>query len=547
MRRHGTKRAQVFTEHDPLLADLLHLWAYPHPVTQVEHIQTHISHVFLAGDYAYKIKKPVDLGFLDFTTLDKRKQACDDELRLNTRLAPEIYLSVVTLCITNGHYRVAEAGCMPRETITDYAVRMRRMPQDGMLDRLAATAQLTVAHVLDIARQMARFHTTAEHHKGLDNYGNLENIAAPIRQNFQQTERYIDVCLPRARFERLRDYSENFLREHTARFAERVAHGRIVDGHGDLHLGNMCLYNNSVVIFDCIEFNPALRVGDAINDIAFLTMDLTERKLPALANVFLNEYLQLTGDYHGLALLDFYQVYRAYVRGKVNAFQSDGAETKAARERARQTARDYFELAEQLLTPRRGGVLITSGLSGSGKTSMARLAVTELDGVMLRSDVVRKRIAGMDALQRDTRGYGEGIYNPEMSARTYATLLDQARDIITAGRWAILDATYSLRAQRDAVAALARQYQVPFVILHCTAPHEELVRRLTARATENRDASDATAELLEQQMRNFQVPGADEGQLHVCTPDTRECIAWLRELRAQTLANNTTTTSGQRQ
>jgi hypothetical protein len=475
----------------------------------------------------------VNLGFLDFTTLAKRERACTDEVRLNARLAPDIYLGVVTLCVANGRYRVAETGCVPRETVVDYAVRMRRMPQEGMLDRLAATAQLTNDHILDIARQMAVFHTSTEHHRDLDHYAQLDSIAAPIRQNFQQTHRYIDTCLSRARFERLRDYSENFLRDHAALFQERIRRGRIVDGHGDLHLGNMCLFRDRVVIFDCIEFNPALRAGDAINDIAFLTMDLTERKLPQLANAFLNEYLQLTGDYHGLALLDFYQVYRAYVRGKINAFQSDGAADTAARERAIQTARDYFALSEQLLNPRRGGVLITCGLSGSGKTTMARQAGARLDGVLIRSDIVRKGLAGMTAMQRDAVGYGEGIYNLQMNERTYAALLDHARDIIAAGRWAIIDATFSTRAWRDAAAALAGKHQVPFVILYCTAPRAELVRRLTARAADNRDASDATAALLEQQSRSFQVPDTSEGQLLVCAPDTPACLDGVDALRVQ--------------
>lgn len=518
---------------DAMLAELLRPQTYPHPVTTVEHLQTHISHVFLAGDYAYKLKKPVNLGFLDFTTLAKRERACADEVRLNARLAPDIYLGVMTLCIANGRYRVAETGCLPRETIVDYAVRMRRMPQEGMLDRLAAADQLTTDHILDIARQMAVFHTSTEHHRDLEHYGRLDSIAAPIRQNFQQTQRYIDTCLPRSRFERLRDYSENFLRDNAALFQERIRRGRIVDGHGDLHLGNMCLFHDRVVIFDCIEFNPALRAGDAINDIAFLTMDLTERKLPQLASVFLNDYLQLTGDYHGLALLDFYQVYRSYVRGKINAFQSDGAVDATARERAIQSARDYFALAEQLLNPRRGGVLITCGLSGSGKTTMARQASARLGGVLVRSDIARKRLAGMTAMERDAVGYGEGIYNQQMNERTYAMLLEQARDIIDAGRWAIIDATFSTRAWRDATAALAGEYQVPFVILHCIAPHAELVRRLTARAADNRDASDATTALLEQQSRSFQEPDASEGQLHVCTPDTPDCLDGLDALRVR--------------
>lgn len=518
MRARKSSAASEPATQDAMLAALERPDTYPHPVTRIEHLQTHISHVFLAGDYAYKLKKPVNLGFLDFTTLTKRAQACADELRLNARLAPDIYLDVVNICLANGSYRVAGAGCVAGETLVDYAVRMRRMPAQGMLDRLAAGAKLTTAHVLDVARQMAQFHTNAEHHRDVDRYGQVGSIAAPIRQNFQQTQTYIDSCLPRARFERLRDYSEDFLRDHAGLFQERIRRGCIVDGHGDLHLGNMCLFNERVVIFDCIEFNPALRAGDAINDIAFLTMDLIDRKLPQLANAFLNEYLQLTGDYHGLTVLDFYQVYRAYVRGKIHALQSEGMADALQKARARRSAQDYFELAERFLAPRRGGVLITCGLSGSGKSTAARQAAEQLDGIVVRSDRERKRLVGMAAQEHDARAYGQGIYTADMSARTYAVLLDQARAITAAGRWAILDATYSTRALRMQAAALARECGVPFAILYCSAPYDELRRRLTQRAAQRLDISDATVAILDEQIQHFEAPAATEGRI-VTSPD----------------------------
>lgn len=486
--------------------------AYPHATGDVEHLHTHISDIFLAGDYAYKVKKPVNLGFLDFTTLDKRLDACRDEVRLNTRLAPQIYLGVSAICLQDGRYSIVDdADSVTHGEIVDYAVRMRRMPQEGMLDRVASAGQLTREHVQAIAGQLARFHQTAERGPHIDRFGTPDNVAHPIRQNFSQTEKHIGDCLTRAQFERLRDYSESFLRAQTGLFAERIATHHIVDGHGDLHLRNMCLYRDKVVIFDCIEFNQALRAGDTINDIAFLTMDLDARGLAPLGNAFLNAYLEQTGDYRGVALLDFYQVYRAYVRGKVAAFLLDGADSAAERSSARREAAAYFTLAERYVAPRNPGLIITCGLSGSGKSTVARQAAESLGGIVVRSDNLRKQLAGMELGERDESAFGQGIYNPQMTENTYGAMLQHATAITAAGRWAILDATYPTQKYRRAAAEMARTLGLPFAILHCSAPRAELLRRLAARSVAGTDVSDATGAILEVQAQHFEEPKSDEG------------------------------------
>ncbi len=513
-------------------AALLDPRTYPHPAGRIEHLATHISDVYLAGDYAYKFKKPVNLGFLDFSTIEKRRAACLEELRLNRRLAPEIYLDVVALCADGGPMRLrADAGA-EGAAVLDYAVRMVRMPQDGMLDALARQDRLARAHLLDIARQMARFHTAAEHGAAVARYGEREAIAAPIRQNFAQTERYIGITIPRARFERLRAWSERFLREQAALFAARVGAGRVVDGHGDLHLRNMCLYRGKVVIFDCIEFNPALRAGDAIGDIAFLTMDLDHRALATLGTVFLNEYLERTQDYAGLPLLDFYQVYHAYVRGKVNSFLLDGAGSEADKTRAREEAGRYFELAERYLSPRAPGLLIASGLSASGKSTLAARIAEQLGGIRVRSDAVRKHLAGMELEARDRSGYNEGIYTPAMSAKTYERMLEHARAIVAAGRWAILDATYSRREHRRPAAELARSLALPFGILYCAAPLVELKRRIVTRAAAGTDVSDAGVAVLEEQAKRFEPPAPDEGPVFIWT-GTEDAAGWIAQRSAR--------------
>ncbi|MBI5612286.1 MAG: AAA family ATPase [Gammaproteobacteria bacterium] len=512
-----------------LVAALSDPAAYPHPTGPIEHLETHISDVFLAGEYAYKLKKPLDFGFLDFTTLEKRRRACQDEVRLNARLAPDIYLGVAAVCALCSEFRIVKQDCPDGNLPVEYAVRMRRLPQDGLLDRLAAQGKLARVQLVDIARQIARFHAGAERGPEIERYGALDSVAYPVRQNFEQTEKYIGVTIGRERHARLRAYSEDFLRSQAARFAARVAAHRIVDGHGDLHLRNMCLHDGRVVIFDCVEFNQAFRAGDVMNDIAFLTMDLDARGLPALGNDFLNEYLEWTQDYGGLALLDFYQIYRAYVRGKVTSFLMDGAAEPGRREAARREAEDYFQLAERYLAPRAPGLLITCGLSGSGKTTAARQAAAALGGVIVRSDAVRKHLAGIPLGEDASAPFGQGIYTPALSARTYQAMLGHARAITDAGRWAILDATYHSRAARAAVAQLAGELRVPFAIVHCLAERDELARRLHRRAAENSDISDAGAAILDEQARRFEEPAADEGRVFTWRGGD-DLGAWLNAL-----------------
>jgi aminoglycoside phosphotransferase family enzyme/predicted kinase len=485
--------------------------AYSHACGgEVVHLETHISHVFLAGDYAYKLKKPVDFGFLDFTTAEKRRAACADEVRLNARLAPDIYLGVVPVCHGAEGYRVRPEGCAPGETEAEVLVHMRRFPQEGLLDRLAMAGRLTPGIMTDIAHQLAQFHASAAHGPEIDRFGSVENIRAPVLQNFIQTRPYIGRTVSAASHAYLRAWSEEFLQSHADLFAARVRTGKIVDGHGDLHLRNMCQFNGRVLIFDCIEFNPALRAGDVMNDIAFLIMDLHHRALTSFANRFLNEYLEQTYDYAGLKVLDFYHVYRACVRAKVMSFASDTA-ALAERHNVEQEAASYFDLAEQTLAPCTPGLLLTCGVSGSGKTTLAREAAEVLDGIMVRSDAVRKHLAGIPLAVRGGQS-GTDIYTPAMTTRTYATLLQHAREIIASGRWAILDAVFGRHSERVAAAALAR--------------------RLDRRTAEGRDISDATVAVLEQQLTHFEPPGPNEGPLFSWTGKENPA-AWLVSLRAR--------------
>jgi len=505
-----------------LLAALRDPATYPDPAPVIEHLETHISHVYLAGKYAYKLKKPVNFGFLDFTTLDQRRAACREEVRLNRRLAPDWYLGAVPVCRGSGGFHVRLDGCLRAEQEVELVVRMKRLPQDGLLDRLAASGLLDIVLMDDIARQLAAFHAHAERGPEIDRYGDPESIRVPVIQNFDQTQPYLGRVIDAGRHRALRIATGDFLARYADRFAARQLAHRIVDGHGDLHLRNMCLAHGNVVIFDCIEFNPGLRAGDVMSDIAFLTMDLDHRRLPAHANRFLNEYLEHSHDYAGLPVLDFYQAYRACVRAKVSCFELEQDAGLAGEARA------YFDLAEHYFRPRTGGVLITCGVSGSGKTSAARAAALKLNGVMVRSDAVRKHLAGVPLMQRGA----DALYTPAMTVRTYTTLLEHARSIVASGRWAIVDAVHARESERRAVAALARELKVPFGILYCEAPHEELVRRLEKRAANPNDISDADVSVLEQQLGFFEAPAASEGPLCTC-PGGVLPADWLKALTSR--------------
>jgi len=494
-------------ELEPLLAALRDPATYPDPATAIEHLETHISHVFLAGDYAYKLKKAVDFGFLDFTTLEKRRHACLEEVRLNQRLAPEWYLGVVPVCRGPEGHRIRLDGCSRTEQEAEPIVRMKRLPQDGLLDRLATAGRLEINLMDDIARQLAVFHAQAERGVEIERCGSVESIRAPAIQNFNQTRPYIGRVIEPERHRLLHDTTEAFLANHAKRFVSRQQAHCIVDGHGDLHLRNMCLAGDRVVIFDCIEFNPVLRAGDVMSDIAFLTMDLDHRALPAHGNRFLNEYLEQSGDYSGLPLLDFYQAYRACVRAKVSCFEAE-QDAAIAREAAA-----YFALAERYFTPRTGGLLITCGLSGSGKSTLARDAARELNGIVVRSDAVRKHLAGLPLTQRG----GDSLYTPAMTADTYAALRRHGRVIVESGRWTILDAVHGHRSERAAAAALAQELGVPFGILYCEAPPEELRQRLARRTAEGPNISDANVTVLEKQIGFFEMPVGSEGPVCHCT------------------------------
>jgi aminoglycoside phosphotransferase family enzyme/predicted kinase len=480
--------------------------AYSPAPAEVVHLETHISHVFLTGTWAYKIKKPLDLGFLDFSTLEKRRRCCLDELRINRRLAPELYADVVPITGSVDRPAVEGAG-----TPIEYAVKMRQFSQEGMLEQVLARGELTPALIDGIADQVAQFHTRLPPAGPDTKFGTPHSVMAPARQNFEQFADVPEAAVDRSVLAALREWTET---QHTAlesQFLRRKQEGFVRECHGDLHLGNMVLVDGRVRIFDAIEFNEQLRWIDVISEVAFLGMDLEQRRRGDLAWRFLDAYLQRTGDYNGVRLLRYYMVYRAVVRAKVAAIRATQAELPAAQRTAlAEKCRSHLAWAHRFATQMRPALIVHFGLSGSGKTTASQVILEHLGAIRVRSDVERKRLQGLAATARTGAAVGAGIYSADANRATYARLAEAAQDVVRGGCIALVDATFMRRADRAAFRELAGRLGVPFGIAQFTASPQTLRSRVLRREQESRDASEAGIAVLEHQLRTCEPLSAEE-------------------------------------
>jgi len=516
----------------PLIAALHEPQRYDHPVERVTLVETHISWVLLTGRYAYKIKKPVDLGFLDFSTLDKRRHFCEEELRLNRRLAPEIYLAVVPITGTPADPRFGGPG-----TPIEYAVQMREFPQEAQLDRVLARGELKPGHIDDLALRLADFHQYATVAGPDRPFGTPERVWHPVNENFEQIRARIDET-QRPPLERLTRWSRTAFEQLRDDFTARKRDGFVRECHGDAHLANMVLMDSRVVPFDCLEFNDNLRWIDMMNEAAFTVMDLEDRGQSAYARRLLNAYLERTGDYAGLKVLRFYQVYRALVRAKVAAIRLRQAGlSNVERERIGASYRGYIELAERYTRPTQPVLMIAHGLSGTGKTTLTQALVEQLGAIRVRSDVERKRLHGLAANARSGSTLNEGLYTAEAGARTYDRLAELARAITSAGHRVILDATFLRRAQRDRMHALAEELRVPFLILAFTASEPTLRERVVVREQTGVDASEAGLAVLEHQLASADpLTAGEQAQALAINTDKPPSAAELSERVLRCLA-----------
>jgi uncharacterized protein len=513
-------------EGDPgrILAALREPRSYPRGADRVEVIETHISLVFLAGDYAYKVKKPVSLAFLDFSTLEKRRFYCEEELRLNRRTAPALYLAVVPITEGPGGARVGGQG-----KPVEYAVEMRRFPQEALADYLARRRGLGAAQIDAIAAAVAAFHAAIPAASDESGHGFPERVTAPALGNFEELDGLVTDSGERGALGELRAWTlREGVRLHEV-FAARRREGFVRECHGDLHLGNIAFLGGAPVLFDCIEFDPALRWIDVMNEVAFLVMDLLEHGLDAAAWRFLNAYLEATGDYAGVRVLRYYLVYRALVRAKIACIREHqpGA-GDAAQGRAHREFGEYLALASSLAAAVRPALVLMHGLSGSGKTTVSQRLLERLGAVRVRSDVERKRLHGLAAGARTHSKAVEGIYAPASTRLTYDRLAQAARAVVESGYRAIVDAAFLGRAQRGVFRALAGRLGAPFLIATCRASEGALRRRVAQREAAMSDASEAGVSVLENQLAMQEPLGEDE-LAHAAVIDTEQGEAGLEE------------------
>jgi aminoglycoside phosphotransferase family enzyme/predicted kinase len=477
-----------------LVPDLSSPDCYPHAVREVHVMDTHISRVYLTGDYAYKVKKPVNLGFLDFTTLKARERYCREELALNRRLAPDLYLDVVAVRGSREHARIDGDG-----PVIDYAVKMREFPQDALASRMLARGELAPPLLAGLAARIAHFHDTAPADAG--RHGTPAAVQAHALQNFEQMASLVATARDRAALATLKTWTLAELARVRPALARRHAEGRVREVHGDLHLGNIVLLDGALVPFDCIEFNAALRWNDVLSEVAFLVMDLVDRGAAGYASLFLDVYLAHSGDYEGLGVLRFFLVYRALVRAKIHLLRARQVEANAGeRRRLVSEFRKYVGIARAFARPGRAALLVMHGVTACGKSTAAATLLQCLGAVRLRSDVERKRLAGLPPDARTGSPIAGGLYAADRSEATYARLDALARTVLAARYPVIADATFLERRHRSRLAATAQAAGVRWALIDVTAPDAVLRRRVLERAAAGGDPSEATLAVLERQL-----------------------------------------------
>jgi aminoglycoside phosphotransferase family enzyme/predicted kinase len=496
-----------------LVAAMMRPEFYPERPSTVELRQTHISYVFLAGGHVYKIKKAVRFPFVDCTALESRRHFCFEEVRLNRRLAPDVYAGVVPIMRTRNGFALGDlADDQSRDSDKDnpeayeYGVKMRRLPADRMLDQLVAQGAAGPEEIHLIAERLARFHREAAAAQGW-NCGSAAAVAKMVSANLEECERFEGYTTNSAQLNGLGEYNRKFLAEHWALLNSRARDGHVREGHGDLRCEHVCISPaGDLAIVDCVEFSERLRYADVACDIAFLAMDLDRFGAQALSEELINSYARLTGDSKFAGLVEFYKCYRAVVRAKVESLRSIEPEVPPAeRERARELAHRYFALASRYAECgcTRAAVIVVCGAAGTGKSTLAR-ALGERSGLeVISSDAVRKRLAGVSPTARMRASYDAGIYTEEFTRRTYEAIVAEAGKRLAEGRAIILDATFRHPAERRPVVEMATHMGAPFLFIECRAEDSEVLRRLLKRERRPGEVSDATADIYVRQHADF--------------------------------------------
>ncbi len=501
-------------------------YASLHPVTgPVSCIETHVSWVFLAGDYAYKVKKPIQLRFLDYSTQERRAWLCHEELRLNRRHAPDLYLDVVPIGGTPTGPRVGDVTTPPFE----HALRMVQFDTSQELTHLLQANAVSLQECAALGSRMAAMHAAAPSADPHSLHGEPDALHRTTLDNFAEISRVLCDAAVAAQLQRLQAHLQTLFDRCRTRMSERRSRGYVREVHGDLHCGNVVRWRDTLVAFDGLEFDPALRYIDVISDIAFLTMDLGVNGRDDLRRETLQAWLTANGDFDAVALLPYYEGYRALVRAKVAALR--GIQTQAVTVESMSLARQYLDWARARIARPRPLLVVMAGLSGSGKTWLAQRIAHDIGALVLRSDIERKRLAGLQPLQSSASAPDADLYSVAFNVRTYDHLRVCVERCLQGGESVVIDAANLRHDERDRFLAIAHDHSAQSVIVHCMAPLEVRRARVASRAASGADASEATLDLLDRQPSYWEPFGEQELE-HLVTVDTNESAAIERCLLA---------------
>jgi uncharacterized protein len=508
---------------DPAAYAALH--AVPGPVTCIE---THVSWVFLTGPFAYKVKKPLRFSFIDYSTADRRLELCREELRLNRRHAPGLYVDVVPIAGTPAAPRVGATDTPPFE----HALRMVQFDPRLELTRLLQSGDVAAHELQEFGQRIAQMHATAAIAADDATFGTPEMAHRTTLDNFEEIARVLPGRAAAQRVAQLQVEAQRRFESSRLLLEQRRQGGRIRECHGDLHCGNVVRWQGSLVAFDGLEFDPGLRFIDVASDLAFLTMDLAAHGRPDLRREALQAWLETSGDFAAVALLPYFELYRALVRAKVAALRGQQARNATAGTIAAATlAHQYLDWAVSQIGRPRPRLIVMAGLSGSGKTWLARRIAARCNALVVRSDIERKRLAGLRPLDTSASAPDAGIYTREFNARTYQRLRDCVATCLRGCESVVVDAASLRRDERDRFIAAAREFDADAVIVHCVAPTEVLQRRVAERVATGTDASEATVGLLDRQPAYWE-PFSDDELRHVVTVDTTTAESSERALRS---------------
>jgi len=490
----------------------------PH-VKSVEVLQTHISYVALTGGFAYKIKKPVNFGFLDFSTLEKRKYFCEEERRLNKRLCPDIYLDVLPITQMNNELELDGKG-----KIVEYVLKMREFPQEQIMTNLLKQGKIDEETINHICSILVDFYNSQEQLDEITKYGELKSVKQNIDENFDQTKSVTDITIPKNIYLYIKEANTKFFERKKDIFGHRLKEGRIKDCHGDLHSGNIVVADEKIHIFDCIEFNKRFRFCDVASDIAFLAMDLDYLNKPYLSSYFIQKYVEKSNDKDIFDVLNFYKSYRAYVRGKVNGFQlSDPNIDKIRKNNIIETAKKYFDLSHYYaslfsldLHKTKPLLFLICGLSGTGKSTVAMKIAVDYDAQQINTDIIRKEIAGIDKFERHHDKPNTGLYDPKNVDYTYEKVIEKASELLKKGENVVLDATFQKKKYREMAHHIAAKNHVNLAIIQCICPDDVVKKRLEQRL-KKKSVSDGRWEIYLEQKKTFEPFESDENYFEMDT------------------------------